>query len=224
MATKVVAITGSPRKDLSRTTQLLKSVLVGAAAAGAETELLDATTVKVEFCTACNRCHALGSCYHEDDFAAIYDKLLAADGIVLGSPCYLWHVTAQLKTLLDRLSEAIHCQRLLDKYGAAVCTAGSTGHEDTATAMEKMLQAMGVQTVGQVACAPPPGPLDPEGPCVEKALALGRDLVAAIREGRQYPDQLAEIAQRRAHFAQIITANRDNWQWEYDFFQKQGWV
>jgi multimeric flavodoxin WrbA len=35
-----------------------------------------------------------------------------ADGIVLGSPMYILSVTGQLKQLLDRLTDVIHCQML----------------------------------------------------------------------------------------------------------------
>jgi len=55
--------------------------------------------------------------------------LEAVDGIVLGSPVYIYQASAQLKMFIDRLGHAIHCQRLLGKYGAAVATAGGSGHE-----------------------------------------------------------------------------------------------
>ena len=38
--------------------------------------------------------------------------MMDADGIVLGSPVYINGVTAQLKTMIDRLADAIHCQML----------------------------------------------------------------------------------------------------------------
>ncbi|MGA1061462.1 MAG: NAD(P)H-dependent oxidoreductase, partial [Ilumatobacteraceae bacterium] len=41
----------------------------------------------------------------------------ATDGIVLGSPVYINSVTAQLKLVIDRLADAIHCQMFEGKYG-----------------------------------------------------------------------------------------------------------
>ena len=50
--------------------------------------------------------------------------MMDADGIVLGSPNYINQVTAQLKTVLDRMADSIHCQSFAGKYGCGVCTAG----------------------------------------------------------------------------------------------------
>jgi multimeric flavodoxin WrbA len=40
---------------------------------------------------------------------------------------YINGVTAQLKTMIDRLADAIHCRLLSGKYGCAVTTTGSSG-------------------------------------------------------------------------------------------------
>ncbi|WP_342771917.1 flavodoxin family protein, partial [Methanoculleus sp. UBA300] len=46
----------------------------------------------------------------DDDFSGLYQTMLESDGIVLGSPNYINSVTAQTKTLFDRMADAIHCQ------------------------------------------------------------------------------------------------------------------
>jgi multimeric flavodoxin WrbA len=74
--------------------------------------------------------------------------MLSADGIVLGSPVYINGVTAQLKTMIDRLADAIHCQLLSGKYGCAVTTTGSSGDAAVLSYMNYFLNELGVVTVG----------------------------------------------------------------------------
>ncbi|MEI8140285.1 MAG: NAD(P)H-dependent oxidoreductase [bacterium] len=67
-------------------------------------------------------------------------QMLEADGIVLASPVYLDHVTAQMKALLDRTSHFVHCLRLTGKYMAALTTSGGGGGEATMAFMKPNLQ------------------------------------------------------------------------------------
>jgi NAD(P)H dehydrogenase (quinone) len=67
------------------------------------------------------------------------DDLLAADGIIMGSPTYYGQMSAKLKALIDK-SVKIH-RKLAGKVGAAFTSAGgkSTGAETT---LISILQAM----------------------------------------------------------------------------------
>jgi multimeric flavodoxin WrbA len=73
-------------------------------------------------CRNCGKCADTGLCAVKDDMANLYDKVLSADALVLCSPIYMWHVTAQLKAFLDRL----YCvtDRLTGKKFGLVMTAG----------------------------------------------------------------------------------------------------
>ena len=57
-----------------------------------------------------------------DDFGEIYQMILDADGIVLCSLVSIHGVTAQLKTLIYRMADAIQCQMLKGVYS---CGGGS---------------------------------------------------------------------------------------------------
>ena len=49
--------------------------------------------------------YQLGQDYPDDQFSVIYDQLLAADQIILGTPVY-WHtISAYLKVLMERVSQ-----------------------------------------------------------------------------------------------------------------------
>ena len=124
---KILGISASPRSSNSETLKLVEAVLDGARSKGARTELAVICTLNIEFCNACGVCHNKGKCVKKDDFPALYRKILAADGLVMGSPNYFRSVTAQMKTMIDRMAEAVHCQLLTGKYTVNVATSGGTG-------------------------------------------------------------------------------------------------
>ena len=146
---KIIGINGSPRRQNSRTGQLVNKVLESAADKGARIEFFDITKLKIKPCTACDKCHKTGYCPQKDDFNLTFEKIISADGLVLGSPVYIHQVTAQLKNWIDRLGNAIHCLRFLGKYGAVVTTAGGSGEKETADYMEAVLKYTGIQNVGR---------------------------------------------------------------------------
>ena len=94
---KIIGINGSPKGEKSQTRRLVLAVLEGARAAGADVMFVDICALKNLYCTACATCYAKGECVHDDDMPPLYEKLLDADGIVLGSPVYINSVAAGLK-------------------------------------------------------------------------------------------------------------------------------
>jgi len=101
---KVIGFVGSPRKK-GNTVTLVNEVLRGARDAGAETKIYHLNALNIRGCQACYKCQTGpdARCVQKDDMAAIYDDLYSADAIVLGSPVYMFQVTAQTKTFTDRL-------------------------------------------------------------------------------------------------------------------------
>ena len=55
------------------------------------------------FCTGCKVCfyNDISKCPHSEHTVPIWESILAADLLVFASPTYVFHVTAQLKALLD---------------------------------------------------------------------------------------------------------------------------
>lgn len=101
---KVVAFNGSPRKD-GNTNLMLQRALEPIAEAGIETELVQLGGEPLAGCKAC------GGCRRNQDQRCVIttDKLnehlarmIAADGIVLGSPTYFADMTTEMKALIDR--------------------------------------------------------------------------------------------------------------------------
>lgn len=98
---KILALSGSPRKN-GNTDQYLNMVLEECAAAGAETELVRVFDLNIKGCYGCYGCVQAKRCVHQDDFQMVFDKIIEADVLVLGSPVYHGSISAELKAVLDR--------------------------------------------------------------------------------------------------------------------------
>ncbi len=71
---KVIGLIASPKGKDSNTLRLVNAVLAGAKEAGAETELVDIYSLRIEYCTACGTCYAKGECTLLDDFPDLFER------------------------------------------------------------------------------------------------------------------------------------------------------
>ncbi|MGB8219949.1 MAG: flavodoxin family protein [Methanoregula sp.] len=220
---KILAIHGSPRTIRSSTRKLAGFVLEGAAAAGAETEMIDLADCRIIPCTACDACTLNGICVNDDDVPALLARMKDADAIVFGSPVYIDNVTGQIKVFFDRLADAIHYQQFAGKVGCAVVTTAESGGDETVAYLTHVLNYLGVVSVGgiSVATGEKAGAVDAAEPA---ARALGKKLVGAIRDGYADPVQEAILVDNRAYFRSIVEENRDLRTDEYDRWVKMGWI
>lgn len=100
---KVIGINASPRKN-ANTQTLVEAALAGAADKGAETRLVHLRDLKINGCMGCEGCKKhLGKCVQKDDLTPLMQEMTTFDAIVLGTPVYWYHVSAQFKMLVDRL-------------------------------------------------------------------------------------------------------------------------
>jgi multimeric flavodoxin WrbA len=101
---KVIAFCASPRKT-GNTDLLVDEALKGALSTGAQGEKVMLQYIKMGFCLGCRKCKDLGyegMCIVKDDMTTIYDKVIAADAIIIGFPIYTGRECAQLSTFFDR--------------------------------------------------------------------------------------------------------------------------
>ncbi len=221
---KILGILGSPR-DRGNTVMLLDAALAAASEAGAQTEKIGVSDLKMNFCIACGRCYATGKCVYDDGVTMLQSKMMEADGVILASPNYIQSVTAQLKTLMDRSSVHIHCFLFEGKYGASVATAGGVDAEPVAEFANGFLQVCGMQTVGIAAAqAAGVGALVDQEAALAQATTVGADLVAAISEGRQFPDQMAGHEAFAEQMKQLVLAVGDMAPFQLEHWRKMGWL
>jgi multimeric flavodoxin WrbA len=99
---KLVAFIGSPRKN-GNIAAIVGEIAKGAIEAGAETKIYNLSDMSIKPCQSCFYCRGVENCAIKDDMQAIYADLKEADAVVIGSPVYMFQVTAQTKLLFDRM-------------------------------------------------------------------------------------------------------------------------
>lgn len=104
---QVIGINGSPRKHWNTATLVAKS-LEGAAAQGAQTELVHLYDLDFKGCTSCFACKtrggkSYGRCAMKDGLTQVLDRIATADALVIGSPIYFGSVTGETRSFLERL-------------------------------------------------------------------------------------------------------------------------
>jgi multimeric flavodoxin WrbA len=135
---KVVAFNGSPRKD-GNTAILIKHIFSELEEEGIETEIVQLSDKVIHGCIACEKCgkNRDQRCAVKNDAANEYiEKMLSADGIILGSPVYFQDVTSEMKALIDRAGYVSRAngRMLKSKVGASLVAlrrSGGTSSLDT---------------------------------------------------------------------------------------------
>lgn len=128
---KVVAFNGSARKD-GNTAGLLRHVLDELETEGVNTELVQFGGKQIQGCIACYKCFENKNkrCSVDKDMLnECIEKMLEADGIVLGSPTYFANVSTNIKSLIDRsgLVAKANNDMFARKVGAAVVAVRRAG-------------------------------------------------------------------------------------------------
>jgi len=128
---KVVAFNGSARKD-GNTAILINYVFEELKKENIKTELVQFAGKKVRGCTACRKCFETKNkqCVIKNDMInECIEKMVDADGVILGSPIYFADITPEIKALVDRagyVSKA-NDDMLRRKVGAAVIAVRRAG-------------------------------------------------------------------------------------------------
>ncbi|MEZ0328378.1 MAG: flavodoxin family protein [Dissulfuribacterales bacterium] len=128
---KVVAFNGSARKG-GNTAQMIKIVFEELEREGIETEMIELSGTPLSGCIACYKCFANKDrrCAGVDDAMNKYiEKMLEADGIIIGSPTYFADLTTNTKALIERCGMVARANgdMFKRKVGAAVVAARRGG-------------------------------------------------------------------------------------------------
>ncbi|MDE7281878.1 MAG: flavodoxin family protein [Ruminiclostridium sp.] len=103
MMSKIVVITGSPRKK-GNSFAMTEAFIKAAEEKGHTVTRFDAALKNVGGCRACETCFKTGkACSFDDDFNTIAPAILEADGVVFTMPVYWYSIPAQVKGVIDRL-------------------------------------------------------------------------------------------------------------------------
>ncbi len=217
----IVAIVGSPHGAKGSTARLTRMVLQGAEQEGARTETVFLPGNTVLPCLGCDHCHKKGSCPQKDSFIEIQRKVQAADGVVLGSPNYIFNVSAQMKAFMDRCGGIIHCLGFHGKYGASVVTSGGGDEQPIADYLNHFLMITGIQSVGSVWATMGLifGDEFPDD-ITERAVGLGQRLVQAWRTKESFPEIQEKMAAFKDRMRRLMQYRGEEWSYEYEYWQK----
>jgi multimeric flavodoxin WrbA len=147
---KVLAISGSPRLQ-GNTRLLLQETLKVLEGHGIATEYLSLHGKDIRPCLACMKCSEdKNRCAQEDDFMPVYEAMVEADGLIVGSPVYFGSATPNLMALLDR---AGFVARMADnpffrKVGSPIVVARRAGVNFTYAQLQFWFCIMGMVTPG----------------------------------------------------------------------------
>ena len=180
---KVLGIVCSPRKR-GNTEILIRKALAGAKESGAEVELLRICDMNIAACDGCQTCHQSGECRIKDDMQKVYEKMLTADGIVLGSPVYFWSVSSQAKKLMDRTYALRYPHhKLNNKVGGAIAAAGRRGSVNTLSTINNFFlgQDMLATGLGISGYGTTKGEVKQDKHAMEGARSLGKQVTQLIK-------------------------------------------
>ena len=219
----IVALNGSPHAGIGNTDMMLEMLRAPLMENGFDLEIVNLSEHDIKYCTGCALCMEKGACWINDDHRTIVNKLLNAPGIILASPVYFLHVTAQMKTFIDRSLPYGHKPRPTWKPGLAVCVSAGYGETDTAGYLSSYLRSYGAFSVGMLtAMAVGPGGFMGKEAVEARRAGLAGDLAMAIREKRRYP-----ATDRDLHYYQfmgrLVKSGKDSiMQDDYKHWQEHG--
>ena len=149
---KVVAFMGSPRKK-GNTAALVGEAIRGIKAAGVEAKVYNLNEMNIKPCQSCYYCRANEGCPIKDDMSGVYEDLKHADAVVIGSPVYMFQVSAQVKLLFDRLFPMMNAE-FKPRWGAKktlmLYTQGNPDPKAFAASFatnEEILKVMGLNVI-----------------------------------------------------------------------------
>jgi len=128
---KVIALNASARKD-GNTALLLRAVGEELQAADIDVELIQLAGKTLKGCRACYKCFQKQDRHcvvGTDMLNEIIDKVLLADGLLLGSPTYFSDVTANMRAFIERCGFVSRANNymLKRKVGAGVVAVRRAG-------------------------------------------------------------------------------------------------
>ncbi len=122
----LIGFNGSP-KPHSNLRRIIEMVLQES---GQEYRIYDLAQMNIKPCTGCVQCAKDNRCVVKDDMFALYDEIIASDGIVVGAVVYFKKANGFTHNFLERLFPLRHVEpRTMGKPAVAVAVGGNEAEE-----------------------------------------------------------------------------------------------
>lgn len=121
----VTILMGSPR--LNGNTARLVNAFTGGISFQHKVDVVNAEKLNIGPCTGCNSCfkNEGHKCFQSDDMEMVYELLSKTDVLVVATPVYFYGISAQLKTLIDRLHNPVRDSFRISKMALLAVGAAS---------------------------------------------------------------------------------------------------
>lgn len=181
---KVLAMSGSARKD-GNTAFLINIVFEELERAGIACELVQLAEGDVHGCRACWGCGAKRNCACTNDmFCELFEKMKAADGIVLASPVYTGNISSALQAVLERAAVVCDMNKdsalLTRKVGACLAVARRGGALSAFDTLANFFLLQDMYAVGSsywpIAYGQMPGDVEHDKEGIATARRLGENM------------------------------------------------
>jgi hypothetical protein len=125
-----------------------------------------------------------------------------------------------MKTLIDRMAYAVHCQLFAGKYTVNVATSGGVDRDRQVTKyLDNLMLTFGSFITGNTGVSVRLGSEAMEA-AERKAFRLGKKLAADIRAKKVYTKQEIIHRENEEYFRQLVAKNRKEWAHEYEFWSR----
>jgi multimeric flavodoxin WrbA len=222
---KITAFVGSPRK---KHTYLAVEEFGGKLQALGEIdyEIVHLSDYRIDTCKGCIACFDKGEerCpLKDDDWNLLLEKVNNSDGVVFASPNYAFHVSAIMKTFLDRFGFCFHRPRFFGKTFTCIVAQGIYGGNTIVKYFNFIGNALGFNVVKGVC-------IRTLEPMTEKAQRnidnildrQSRRFYARLRKNAYPTPSIFALAifrmSRSSMRAQLDESYRD-----YVYYREQGW-
>lgn len=143
----ILVINGSP-KPQGNLHRMLEKI---ARDSGQAYEMVHLAELHINPCRGCVNCADTNRCIQSDDMTPLYDKIVAADALIVGSVVYFAHPNAFTHTFLERLFPLRHRQpQTLDKLAAVVCVGGNEAEQGVRQINYHLNTFFNYQVIGSV--------------------------------------------------------------------------
>jgi multimeric flavodoxin WrbA len=185
----IIGIVGSPNKD-GRTNQLVSAALEGVKRAGREVELIQMSDHVVTACKDCQPwvCRNDLKCTFEDEaFLYLSEKVLNADGLILGSPVYWWDTSGMVKYFILKMFRVYAPSAPLNGLPAlGLAIAGGTGN-GLVTGLRPVYHFF--QIMQMRAIEPVPATRFNFSECLKQSGVLGEQIAVMSRERKRFENR-----------------------------------
>ncbi|MBP7462446.1 MAG: flavodoxin family protein [Candidatus Delongbacteria bacterium] len=221
---KITALVGSARKK--HTYHATERFLQNLTSHGnVEYEIIVLSDYNLQTCRGCIACFDQGEewCPLKDDRDKLIEKINNSDGVIFASPNYSFHVSAIMKTLLDRLGFIFHRPRYFGKTFTSIVAQGIYGGKDIVKYFNFIGNGLGFNVV-KGSCITTLEPLTPKSQQkIEKIIDKHSEQFYSELLKNQYPTpSLLKLMMFRYARSGIKSQLSEKFK-DYRYYKEKGW-